>query len=127
MTHTLSRTTLDQGSARHICLSPHNQQHSQEMDIHVASGIRTRNPSKRAAADLRLWDTGHRHRPHPILTSATSHPYIGHIQSLHRPHPILTTATSNPYDGHIPSLRRTSNQSATLLLLAIFFFVSKET
>jgi len=40
---------------------PNNQQHAQQTYIHASSGIRTRNPSKRAAADLRLrlrdhWD-----------------------------------------------------------------------
>jgi hypothetical protein len=36
---------------------PDNTQHSKETDIHVPSGIRTRNPSKRAAVDqsLRAW------------------------------------------------------------------------
>jgi len=33
---------------------PDNTQHSQETDIHVSGGIRTRNPSKLAAADQRL-------------------------------------------------------------------------
>jgi hypothetical protein len=36
-----------------------NTQHSQETDIHSAGGIRTRNPSKRAAADSRLRRRGH--------------------------------------------------------------------
>jgi hypothetical protein len=31
---------------------PDNTQRSQETDIHALGGIRTRNPSKRAAADL---------------------------------------------------------------------------
>jgi hypothetical protein len=33
---------------------PVNKQHSQETDIHAPGWIRTRNPSKRVAADLRL-------------------------------------------------------------------------
>ena len=42
---------------------PDNTQHSQETDIHVPGGIRTRNPSKRAAAaDTRLKPRGHRDR-----------------------------------------------------------------
>jgi hypothetical protein len=34
--------------------STDNTQYSQETDIHIPGGIRTRNPSKQAAADLRL-------------------------------------------------------------------------
>ena len=42
-------------------LLPDNTQHSQETDVHVRGVIRTRSPSKRAAADPRLrrhgnWD-----------------------------------------------------------------------
>jgi hypothetical protein len=58
-THTLGRTTLDEGSARRRGLCLHNTQHSQERNIHAPSGIRTRNSSKRAAADLRLRPRGH--------------------------------------------------------------------
>jgi len=46
-THTILVGSLDEGSA----LLPDNTQHSQERDIHAPGGIRTRNPSKRAAAD----------------------------------------------------------------------------
>jgi hypothetical protein len=46
-THTLGRTPLDER------LLPDNTQHSQETDIHSPGGIRTLNPSKRAAADPR--------------------------------------------------------------------------
>ena len=38
---------------------PDNTQHSQETDIHAPCGIRTHNPSKRAAADPRLIPRGH--------------------------------------------------------------------
>jgi hypothetical protein len=38
---------------------PDNTQHSQQTDIHALSGIRTHNPSRRAAADLRLRPHGH--------------------------------------------------------------------
>jgi len=37
-----------------------NTQHSQRTDIQAARGIRTHNPSKRAAADPRLRTRGHR-------------------------------------------------------------------
>jgi hypothetical protein len=38
---------------------PDNTQHSKETDIHVSDGIRTRIPSKRAAAGPRLRQRGH--------------------------------------------------------------------
>jgi len=38
---------------------PGNTQHSQQTDIHVTCGIRTHNPSKRAAAEPRLRPRGH--------------------------------------------------------------------
>jgi len=41
---------------------PDNTQHSQQIDIHAAGGIRTRNTSRRAAADPRLRWRGHRVR-----------------------------------------------------------------
>jgi len=41
---------------------PHNTQHSQATDIHVSSGIRTHNPSKRASADPRLRPRDNRDR-----------------------------------------------------------------
>ena len=45
---TAGRTHLDGTSARRIRLD--NTRHSQETDINAAGGIRTRNPSKRSAA-----------------------------------------------------------------------------
>ena len=41
---------------------PDNTQHSQQTDVHVSGGIRTRNSSTRAAADPRLGTHGHRDR-----------------------------------------------------------------
>jgi hypothetical protein len=41
---------------------PDNTQHSQEIDTHAPSGIRTRNPSKHEAADPRVRRRGHRDR-----------------------------------------------------------------
>ena len=51
-------------TVRHTTLSrmsdwPDNTQHSQETDIHAPGGIRTLNPSKRAAADPRVRPRGH--------------------------------------------------------------------
>ena len=57
---TSSRTHLAGGSARHRYPLPDNTQHSQETNIHVPSGTRTRNPIKRVTADLRLRPRGHR-------------------------------------------------------------------
>jgi hypothetical protein len=42
---------------------PDNTQHSQETDIHAPGGIRTHDPSKRAAADPLLRPDGHWDRP----------------------------------------------------------------
>ena len=62
-THTIGRTPLDEGSARrrHLYLTTHNTHKRQH--IYASGGIRTRNPSKRAAADPRLRPRGHRDRP----------------------------------------------------------------
>jgi hypothetical protein len=56
---TVGRTPLDEWSARRRDLYLTNTQHSQQTNIHVPGGIRTRNPSKRAAADPRLRPLGH--------------------------------------------------------------------
>jgi hypothetical protein len=52
--------TSDQPDARP---TPDNTQHSQATDIYARGGIRTRNPSKRAATDSRLRRRGHWDRP----------------------------------------------------------------
>jgi hypothetical protein len=52
--NTIGRTSLDEWSARHRDL----YLITQETDIHTPGGIRTRNPSKRAAADPRLRPRG---------------------------------------------------------------------
>jgi hypothetical protein len=62
-TYTLGRTSLDEGSARRRDLYLYNTQHSKEIDIHAPGGIRSRNPSKRAAADPHLRPRGHCDRP----------------------------------------------------------------
>jgi hypothetical protein len=56
---TVGRTPLDEGSARHrdLYLATHNTHKGQV--IHSPGGIRTRNPSQGAAADLRLRPRGH--------------------------------------------------------------------
>ena len=55
--------TRQDSSEREIDLSqrplPDKTQHSQETDIHARTGIRTSNPSKRAAVDPRLTPRGH--------------------------------------------------------------------
>jgi hypothetical protein len=50
-----------------IC-QPDNTQHSQQRDIHVPGGIRTRNPRKRAAADPRLSARGRRDQRYEVAT-----------------------------------------------------------
>jgi hypothetical protein len=59
MAHTLSRTPLDEGSARRRGRYQYNTQYSQDTNIHAPAGIRTRNSSKRAAADTRLRPRGY--------------------------------------------------------------------
>jgi len=48
-----SRTPLNEWSARRRGRYLHNTHNSQETNIHFLSGIRTRDPSSKAAADLR--------------------------------------------------------------------------
>jgi hypothetical protein len=57
-TDTPGRNPLDKGSARRTDLYLHNTQQSQQTDIHDPGGVRTRNLSKRAAAELRLRPRG---------------------------------------------------------------------
>ena len=59
--HTHGTTPLDEWSARRSGRYRHNTQQLQETNISALKGIRTHNPSKRAAPDLRLrpggqWD-----------------------------------------------------------------------
>jgi hypothetical protein len=62
-THTtVSRTPLDEGSPRRRDLYLTPRKHSQETNIHAPVGIRTHDPSKRSAADLRLRPRGHWYR-----------------------------------------------------------------
>jgi hypothetical protein len=55
-----------------------NTQHSQQADIHTAGGIRTRNPSKRVAADPRRTPRGHWYRHIHLYThiSVSGRTYI---------------------------------------------------
>jgi len=59
---TLDRTSLDEGSAlrRDLYLTTHNT-HNRQTSMPPGE-IRTRNPSKRGAADLRFRPPGHRGR-----------------------------------------------------------------
>ena len=56
---TVARTPLDEWSDLRRDLYLTNTQHSQQTNIHVPGGIRTRNPNRQAAADPRLWPFGH--------------------------------------------------------------------
>ena len=61
--HTHARLTpLNEWSARRRDRCLHNTQQTQETNIHALSGIRTCDPSNRAAADLCLRPWGHRDR-----------------------------------------------------------------
>jgi hypothetical protein len=57
-----------------VCTGQHNIQ-TQETNIHAASEIRTRKPSNRAAADLRLNSRGHWDRQRLKYTK----PYFCHL------------------------------------------------
>jgi hypothetical protein len=56
---TVGRTPLDEGSARRRGLCLTTTQHSQETNIHTPGGIRTHDPSKRAAENPRLRPRDH--------------------------------------------------------------------
>ena len=58
-TYTLGRIPLDERSARRRHLHLLKTQHSQQTNIYGPDGIRTRNPSKQAAADVHLRPRGH--------------------------------------------------------------------
>jgi hypothetical protein len=61
---TVGRTPLDEGPARRRDLTT---QHLQQTDIHALGGIRTHDPSKRAAADPSLRPHDHWDRPPSCL------------------------------------------------------------
>jgi hypothetical protein len=58
---TLGRAPLYEGAAQRKDLYL-TTQHSKERDVHAPDGIRTRNPTKRTAADPRLRVRGHSNR-----------------------------------------------------------------
>jgi hypothetical protein len=77
--HTFGRTRLDEGPARRRGLYLHYTQHSQETNIHSPGGIRTRDPSKRAPADLRLRSVPFQRLKIPLIPSpmfSVSAPHI---------------------------------------------------
>ena len=61
-TYTTGRTPLDGGSALRRGRYLHNIQPTKETNINALSGIRTRDPSNRAAAELCLRKRGYRDR-----------------------------------------------------------------
>jgi hypothetical protein len=63
---TIVKTPLNESSARRRDLYL-TKQHSQDKEIQAPDWIRTRNPSKRAAADPHLRPRGHRDR-HKLYT-----------------------------------------------------------
>ena len=80
---TLGRTHLDEGPARRRDLYL-TTQHSQQTDIHVPGGMRTHNPSNRAAADPRLRPHGHWDRPENIQTCLSDDSKVENVKiSLH--------------------------------------------
>jgi len=70
---TFGKTPLDEGSAHRRPL-PDNTQQSQGTEIHEPGGIRSRSPSRRAAADPRLRSRGHQDRQ--IINLVGCSPYF---------------------------------------------------
>jgi hypothetical protein len=60
---------------------PDNTQHSQETDIHALGGIRTHNPSNRAAVDPRLRPRDHWDRLLPIASINRDYAQLDHFTS----------------------------------------------
>jgi hypothetical protein len=91
--HRLTHNIRQDPSGRAISTSqrplPNITHNTQEKYIHAADGIRTRNPSKRAAEDPRFRQRGHRDRPSSTITSRKSHKLRHWIHSLE-----LNVATS---------------------------------
>jgi hypothetical protein len=71
-TTTVGRAPLDEGSAHCRDLYLTNTQHSQQTNIHAPGGIRTRDPSRRPAADPRLRPLGHWDWPQALLWNKIS-------------------------------------------------------
>jgi hypothetical protein len=94
--HDLTHNTQYDSSRRVVSPTqrplPDNTQHSQEADVHAPCGIRTRNPSKRAAADPSLrsrgrWDR--RYSSHFFLR-----PFVHQLTSFHKPYSATLHARS---------------------------------
>jgi hypothetical protein len=66
-TYIIGMCPPNEGSARRKGLYPHNTQQSHDANIHAPGGIRTRNPGKRVAADLRFRPRGHWYRQNSEL------------------------------------------------------------
>jgi len=96
-THTPGRTPLEEGSARrkYLYLTTHNT-HNRK-DSHVPGGIRTGNPSKRAAAEPRLRARGHYNRPLP--PSTVQYRQLDHHSSYFRR---VTASTVATYTTRVP-------------------------
>ena len=67
-TYIIGMSPPNEGSARRRGLYLYNTQHSRDANIHAPGGIRTRNPGKRAAADIRLRPRGHWDRQNSELS-----------------------------------------------------------
>ena len=78
--HTTTRHNRQDSSGRVISPSqrslPDNTQHSQQTNIHAPARIRTHDPSRRAAKDLRLRPHGHWDRLYTILVHLFSVHFI---------------------------------------------------
>jgi len=80
-THTHTHTRYDptgRGTGPSQTPLPGNTWHSQDTDFHTLGWIRTRNPSKRAAADTRLRPRGHRDRPLRVILTTFYMYFLSH-------------------------------------------------
>jgi hypothetical protein len=101
---TVGRTPLDEWSARRRDLYLTNTQHLQLTNIHAPDGIRTRNPSRRAAADPRLrpldhWDRhklqSYFHKFHFNIILPSTHVFLP-VSCLHFSPPKPRSYSSSP-------------------------------
>ena len=85
--HTTTQHSQQDSSGRVISSQqrplPDNTQHSQQTNLHASGGIRTHNPSRREAADLRLRPRGHWEQQKKFLRRKLSVHLSGKVSRLY--------------------------------------------
>jgi hypothetical protein len=84
-------------------------QQTQDSNIHALSRIRTRNPSKRLATDLRIWQHGHRDWHVAYLTSGIS------LQTL-----VFLSRRINNYETSVNAVNKLETCSAANIWIRSF-------